>query len=763
MATEKSTLPAPEEQVSPVAEDVQAVSAVTPETETPAAAAPAAAAAEQTAAPAAGPAPIVAGEEPAVQAAEPAAAEPEKQAAAPAEEAGSGPVAEAAAAPAETTPTTADAAPAAETTPAAEPAAAPRARRARIQAEAVAVDADEEPVMESQVDFSDEEAELAARSAGLELGEETDEEAAAGLDAAPAEDRFAGKSKEELVALFARMLEEQPVQSLRREVEALKIAFYRLRRAEVEAARRRFIEEGGKEEEFSPAVDGAEVQLKELFREYRRRRDIFIANLEAEKEANYKIKLGIIEELKELVNSDETINNTFTKFRELQQRWKETGIVPQQYVKDLWETYNLHVENFYNFIKINKELRDLDLKKNYEQKLALCEQAEALVLEPSVVEAFHKLQKLHDEWRETGPVANEYKEALWERFKAASSRINKQHQEHFEALKAEQVRNLELKTGLCEATEELAAQPFTARKEWNRASDRLLEIQKTWKTIGFAPKKDNNRIYERFRAACDRFFEAKRQFYAGVKAEMEHNLQLKTELCEAAESLMQSEEWKKATDELIALQARWKQIGAVSRRHSDAVWKRFRAACDRFFERKSAHFAGVDGEHEENLRRKLALLDEMAAADVRAGGYEVIRDFQRRWGEIGFVPIRQKEAVQKRYKAAVDELFATLRGSERDRSMTRFREKVSSLKASGDRRLRSERERLYNKVRQIEQEIALLENNVGFFAKSKNAEALIAEVRAKIDRAREELAATIEKVKLIDRQAESDAGGQEKA
>ena len=741
MATEKSTLPAPEEQVSPVAEDVQAVSAVTPETETPAAAAPAAAAAEQTAAPAAGPAPIVAGEEPAVQAAEPA------------EEAGSGPVAEAAAAPAETTPTTADAAPAAETTPAAEPAAAPRARRARIQTEAVAVDADEEPVMESQVDFSDEEAELAARSAGLELGEETDEEAAAGLNAAPAEDRFAGKSKEELVALFARMLEEQPVQSLRREVEALKIAFYRLRRAEVEAARRRFIEEGGKEEEFTPAVDGAEVQLKELFREYRRRRDIFIANLEAEKEANYKIKLGIIEELKELVNSDETINNTFTKFRELQQRWKETGIVPQQYVKDLWETYNLHVENFYNFIKINKELRDLDLKKNYEQKVALCEQAEALLLEPSVVDAFHKLQKLHDEWRETGPVANELKEPLWERFKAASSRINKAHQEHFEALKAEQVRNLELKTQLCETTEELAAQPLTTRKEWNRASDRLLEIQKTWKTIGFAPKKDNNRIYERFRTACDRFFEAKRQFYAGLKAEMEHNLQLKTEICEAAESLAGSEEWKKTTDELIALQARWKQIGAVSRRHSDAVWKRFRAACDRFFERKSAHFASVDGEQEENLRRKLALLDEMAAADVKAGGYEVIRDFQRRWGEIGFVPIRQKESVQKRYKAAVDALFNALRGSERDRSMNRFREKVSTLKASGDRRLRSERERLYNKVRQLEQEIALLENNIGFFAKSKNAETLVADVRAKIDRAREEMAATIEKVKLIDRQA----------
>jgi len=613
------------------------------------------------------------------------------------------------------------------------------------------------------VDFTDEEAALAAEQADLSLGEEpaAEEEGEADAEAlqAAASDRFVGKSKQELLELFARMLEEQPVQTLRRDVEALKVAFYKLRRAEVEAARRAFVEAGGKEEEFTPAVDGSEARLKDLIREYRTRRDAFLANLEQEKEENLKVKLGIIEELKALVNSDETLNHTFTRFRELQQRWKETGPVPQQQVKDLWETYNLHVENFYNFIKINKELRDLDLKKNYEQKVALCEQAEALVLEPSIVEAFHKLQKLHDEWRETGPVANEYKEALWERFKEASSRINKQHQEHFEALKAEQVHNLELKEGLCVAAEELVAQPLTTLKEWNRANDRLLEIQKTWKTIGFAPKKDNNRIYERFRAACDRFFESKRQFFAGVKSEMEHNLQLKNEICAQAEALQNSEEWKKTTDELIALQARWKQIGAVSRRHSDAVWKRFRAACGHFFERKAAHFAGVDGEHEENLRRKLALLDEMAAADVKAGGYEVIKDFQRRWGEIGFVPIKQKDAIQKRYKAAVDALFDALRGSERDRSMNRFREKVSSLKGAGDRRLRSERERLYNKVRQMEQDIALLENNIGFFTKSKNADALVAEVKAKIERAKAEMAATIEKVRLIDR--EQQQGGTE--
>lgn len=644
----------------------------------------------------------------------------------------------------------------AQTVAAAAPASAEPAPAAAAEAPARAAQGE-------GVDFTDEEAALAAEQADLSLGEEpaAEEEGEADAEAlqAAASDRFVGKSKQELLELFARMLEEQPVQTLRRDVEALKVAFYKLRRAEVEAARRAFVEAGGKEEEFTPAVDGSEARLKDLIREYRTRRDAFLANLEQEKEENLKVKLGIIEELKALVNSDETLNHTFTRFRELQQRWKETGPVPQQQVKDLWETYNLHVENFYNFIKINKELRDLDLKKNYEQKVALCEQAEALVLEPSIVEAFHKLQKLHDEWRETGPVANEYKEALWERFKEASSRINKQHQEHFEALKAEQVHNLELKEGLCVAAEELVAQPLTTLKEWNRANDRLLEIQKTWKTIGFAPKKDNNRIYERFRAACDRFFESKRQFFAGVKSEMEHNLQLKNEICAQAEALQNSEEWKKTTDELIALQARWKQIGAVSRRHSDAVWKRFRAACDHFFERKAAHFAGVDGEHEENLRRKLALLDEMAAADVKAGGYEVIKDFQRRWGEIGFVPIKQKDAIQKRYKAAVDALFDALRGSERDRSMNRFREKVSSLKGAGDRRLRSERERLYNKVRQMEQDIALLENNIGFFTKSKNADALVAEVKAKIERAKAEMAATIEKVRLIDR--EQQQGGTE--
>lgn len=418
----------------------------------------------------------------------------------------------------------------------------------------VAAQADEPATQETDgeeapaaVDFTDEEAELAADAPEFDLGEEdesgnTDESS---KEEGPAATDYNGKSKSELLALLSDLLANKPVQTIRRDVEAIKIAFYKAYRAEVERARRAFAETGGKIEEFVPTPDDAEQRLKELFAEYRSKRNDFIAKLEEEKENNYKVKLKIIDELKELIDSNETLNHTFNTFRELQQRWKETGPVPLTYVKDLWETYNLHVENFYNFIKINKELRDLDLKKNYEAKLQLCEEAEALVLEPSVINAFHKLQKLHDQWRETGPVANEYKEQLWERFREASAKVNKRHQEYFNSIKEEQKRNLELKTELCVKTEELVAAPLSTRKEWNKASDQLIEIQKVWKTIGFAPKKDNTKVYERFRNACDKFFENKRNFYLQIKAEMENNLHLKNDICAAAEALQESSEWKR--------------------------------------------------------------------------------------------------------------------------------------------------------------------------------------------------------------------------
>lgn len=563
-------------------------------------------------------------------------------------------------------------------------------------------------------------------------------------------DSISDKTKGELLEMLAQIIAERPVQDIRREVEAIKIAFYKRHRAEVDALRKAFAAEHGEDAEFAMEPDADESRFKDLLRTYRTKRDEFAAVAEKAKEENYKIKLEIIEELKNLVKNEETLNNTFAKFRELQARWKETGQVPQQYVKDLWETYNLHVENFYDFVKINKELRDLDWKKNLELKTALCEQAERLAEEPSVVEAFRKLQKLHDDWREIGPVASEYKEALWERFKEASSKINRSHQEFFENLKAEQLNNLERKTALCEQVEALAADSLSSHKTWNRASEKLLEIQKEWKTIGFAPKKDNTKVYERFRAACDAFFARKREFYSEVKDDMEKNLRLKEEICEAAEKLQESEEWKAATDELLALQARWKEIGAVSRRHSDAIWKRFRAACDKFFERKSAHFASVENEYAENLRKKSELIEQMLVADIKEGGHDMIKEFQRRWSEIGYVPIKHKDELQKRYKEAVDKLFGALRGSDREQSMSRFKEKVSSLRSAGDKRLRTERDKLYNRVRQLEQEIALLENNIGFFSKSKGAETLIADVQEKIARAKRDMADAIAKVKMID-------------
>ena len=590
-----------------------------------------------------------------------------------------------------------------------------------------------------------------------EPAEETDGAELAGDEAANEElaDDLAGKSREELVSSFAEWLNEKPVQQLRDTAEAVKVAFYKLHRTVVDAARKAFVDNGGAEEDFAPEADPLELRLKELFKEYRRRRDEYNARMEAEKEENLKAKLQIIEELKELTGSDETMNTTFARFRELQQRWKETGPVPQDKVKDVWENYNLQIDNFYSIIKINKELRDLDWKRNLARKTELCEQAEALITEPSIVEAFHKLQKLHEEWRETGPVAPEHKDDIWKRFQAASGRINKEHQKYFENIKHEQENNLRLKTELCEKTEELSSQTYASRQEWNKASDRLLEIQKVWKTIGFAPKKDNNRIYERFRAACDKFFETKRTFYAEVKNEMDANLEQKRALCEAAEALSESSDWKKATDELIALQAKWKTVGGVARRHSDEVWKRFRAACDKFFARKAEHFSSQDGEQEENLRMKSELLDEMAAADVTTGGHDMIKEFQRRWSAIGFVPIARKEEIQQRYKAVLDEMFGVLRGSERDRSMNRFKAKVSALKSAGDRRLHTERDRLYNRVRQLEQDIALLENNIGFFSKSKNAESMIAGVREKIEKSKQEMRDAIEKIKLIDKENEA--------
>ena len=547
--------------------------------------------------------------------------------------------------------------------------------------------------------------------------------------------------------MLAHILENNAAEDVRQQVEQIKTAFYKIHRAQVDARNKEAAEQGV---EAEVVADVDELRLKELLKLYRDARDKAVAESDKIKEENYRLKCEIIEELKSLISSEETLNVTFARFRELQSRWKEIGQVPQSKVNDVWETYNLHVERFYDFVKINKELRDLDLKKNLEAKVALCEAAEALAEQVNIVEAFRKLQKLHDQWRETGPVAPEQKETLWERFKAASSVVNRRHQEHFESIKQEQVKNLEAKVALCEAAEALVVTAPTSHKEWNKANERLMELQGQWRGIGFAPKRDNAKIYDRFRAACDKFFELKHAFYADVKDDMEQNLVQKVALCEAAEALTGGDDWKAATDRLLELQAEWKKIGTVSRRHADAVWRRFRAACDKFFENKSAHFANVEGGYADNLQKKQALLEEMNAADVKAGGYDLIKEYQRRWSEIGFVPIKHKEEIAKLYKQAIDRMFAVVRGADRENSLNKFKEKVNSMRQGGERRLRSEREKLYNRVRQLEQEVATLENNIGFFSKSKGAESFIAEVEEKIVKAKRDIADTIAKIKLID-------------
>lgn len=557
--------------------------------------------------------------------------------------------------------------------------------------------------------------------------------------------QLAGKSKSEIVDMLALIIEQELAGDIRLQVEQLKTAFYKLHRAQVDAQLKEAAEQGVT---IEIAPDADEARLKELLKVYRDYRDKVAAENEKVKEENYAKKLEIIESLKTLISSEETLNVTFNRFRELQARWKEIGQVPQSKTNDLWETYNLHIERFYDFVKINKELRDLDLKKNYQAKLDLCEAAEALAEQENIVEAFRKLQKYHDQWREIGPVATEQKEAIWERFKAASSIINRRHQEHFESLKQEQLANLERKTALCEAAELLIANAPTSHKEWNKAGESLMELQNQWRTIGFAPKKENTKIYDRFRSACDRFFELKHAFYADVKDDMERNLSLKEALCEAAELIQDSEEWKEATDKLLELQAEWKKIGTVSRRHAEAIWNRFRAACDRFFERKSEHFSSVEKQYEDNLSKKLALLEEMESAEVKS--FDAIKEYQRRWSEIGYVPIKAKDEIQKRYKQAIDKMFAVVRSSGREQSLSRFKERVNSLRQDGERRLRSEREKLYNRVRQLEQEVATLENNIGFFTKSKGAESLIADVNEKIAKTKREIADIIEKIKMID-------------
>ncbi len=587
----------------------------------------------------------------------------------------------------------------------------------------------------------------------LSTGENSDQ-TASHTEQSVSIEQLASLSKEELIALFEEKLSSANIQALRKDVELIKIAFYKVHRTEIEMLKKVFIENGGTEEAFVPTIDSLEARLKELFVKYRQERDTFTKEIEEAKEENLKLKLQIIEDLKMLIDDSESLNQSFARFRELQSKWKEIGSVPKTHVKGLWETYHLHVENFYSCVKINQELRDLDLKKNYENKLIICEEAEELLIEESIISSFAKLQKLHDRWRETGPVAAELKNQLWERFKDVSTKINKKHQDYFDIIKEEQLANLAIKSELCDKCEAMIEREITSKKEWDDASKELVEIQKVWKTIGFAPKKDNNKIYARFRELCDKFFDKKREFFLSAKSDMDENLQIKISLCVEAEAISLSEDWKRASSDLIELQKRWKDVGAIPRKESNALWARFRSACDCFFERKGVHFVDTQDKFSANLALKKALLEKIKAYEAPSvdEGFNTLKELQREWLEIGFVPIKDKEAIQNEYRAVIDSKFDALRGSEKQRKMTNFKERVSTIKSSGNtRKVEGEREKLQNKIKNIESDITIWENNIGFFSMSKNADSLVADVNNKIAKAKAEISLIKEQINILNK------------
>ena len=566
---------------------------------------------------------------------------------------------------------------------------------------------------------------------------------------------FSALSKEDLVAVLKETIDTRNVLQIKNDIESIKTNFYKKHKTEIEKKRKIFLEEGGDIEDFKVEEEPLEKTLKEYLRKYKEIKSEYNKNIEEEKHDNLNKKYQIIEEIKVLVNRKESINKTFHEFRELQKKWRLIGLVPQQNVKDLWETYHHHVEAFYDYIKINKELRDLDLKKNLEVKIELCEKAEELLLEPNIIFAFNQLQKFHEQWREIGPVPADMRTDIWERFKETTSIINKKHQEYFLNLKKEQKKNLEAKNVLCEKAEELSNLSITNHKDWDNRSSEIIELQRIWKTIGFAPKKDNNKIYTRFRGACDEFFNKKREFYSLNREEQNNNLQLKTDLCVQAEALKDSNEWKKTTEELITLQKRWKEIGPVPYKYSERIWRRFRSACDKFFEKKESHFSEVDNSYEHNLKKKQELIDKVEKFELTGNIEECLKklkEFQREWAEIGFVPYKYKDDIQEKYRASINSKFDNLNVDENYKNLLKFKTKLESLKnnPNGQQRINQEQDKFINKLKQLENDIVLWENNIGFFAKTKNAESMITEVEEKIKDAKKRISLLKEKLKLID-------------
>ena len=560
-------------------------------------------------------------------------------------------------------------------------------------------------------------------------------------------------TKEEILAKLKEVVAD--VENVAKpEIDGLKQSFYKLHNAEQDAAKKLFIENGGAAENFVPQTDCVEEEFKNIMSVIKEKRSALTAELEKQKEMNLQVKLSIIEELKELVESPDDANKSYTEFKKLQQQWNEVKLVPQAKVNELWKNYQLYVEKFYDLLKLNNEFREYDFKKNLEIKTHLCEAAEKLADEADVVSAFHQLQKLHQEFRDTGPVAKELRDEIWARFKAASTTVNRRHQQHFEALKEVEQHNLDQKTVICEIIEAIDYKELTNFASWESKTQEVIALQNKWKTIGFAPQKMNVKIFERFRKACDEFFRKKGEFFKTLKEGMNENLEKKRALCEKAEALKDSTDWKATADELTKLQKEWKTIGPVAKKYSDAVWKRFISACDYFFEQKNKATSSQRSVEQENLEKKKNIIEKLNAIDDQMdteGATQLVRDLMKEWNGVGHVPFKEKDRIYKQYHSQIDKLFERFNISASNKKLSNFKSTISSIQEGSPQALYREREKLVRAFDNMKNELQTYENNLGFLTtSSKKGNSLLTEINRKVEKLKADIELVKEKIKVVD-------------
>ncbi len=559
------------------------------------------------------------------------------------------------------------------------------------------------------------------------------------------------KTKEEVVARAQELAQGEEIAD-KQEVDLLKQLFYRYHNAEVLQKRQAFIDEGGDPMAYVPELDNQEPLFKEALQTIRQRRTNLQAALEKERQENLEKRLAVIEKIKVLATTPEEANKSYETFRDLQNQWREIGPVPAESTTETWKNYQLYVEQFYDMLKLNSEMREYDFRKNLEAKTILCEQAEKLAEDPDVIGANNKLQNLHQEWKETGPVSKDLREEIWNRFREASTVVRKRHQEYFENRKAQEEENLKKKTLLCEQAEAIPTEGLNTFAQWDEQTKAILALQAEWKTIGFAPAKQNNMIFDRFRAACDHFFQQKNDFFHQVKESLNENLKKKTALAEQAEALKDSQEWKKTTDQMVELQKQWKQIGAVPRKVSDQLWKRFTSACDAFFEAKSQAHAGLRAEQRENLKTKQGIIEQLKALleDTEENAAKKVRELQKQWNETGHVPMRDKDKVYEAYHQAVDALYKKFNLSQAQRRLSSFKTSLKVTTENGQSNLVRERERMQRAYDMMKNEIQTYENNLNFLSvSSKKGNSLVAEITKKVDKLKDELNLLGQKIKAV--------------